>query len=67
MLNALRLTGGFESRLLVERTGLPPQAIEQALQRAEAKGLILADHHSIRPTELGRRFLNDLQQMFLPE
>jgi oxygen-independent coproporphyrinogen-3 oxidase len=67
MLNALRLTGGFESRLLVERTGLPPQAIEQALQRAETKGLILADHQSIRPTELGRRFLNDLQQMFLPE
>ncbi len=67
MLNALRLTEGFESRLFVERTGLPPQAIEPALQRAEAKGLIEADHQRIRPTELGRRFLNDLQQMFLPD
>ncbi len=67
MLNALRLTGGFESRLFVERTGLPPQAIEAALQRAEAKRLIEADHQRIRPTELGQRFLNDLQQMFLPD
>jgi oxygen-independent coproporphyrinogen-3 oxidase len=67
MLNALRLTGGFESRLFVERTGLPPQAIEAALQRAEAKRLIEADHQRIRPSELGQRFLNDLQQMFLPD
>ncbi len=67
MLNALRLTGGFESRLFVERTGLPPQAIEVALQRAEAKRLIEADHQRIRPTELGQRFLNDLQQMFLTD
>jgi oxygen-independent coproporphyrinogen-3 oxidase len=67
MLNALRLTGGFESRLFVERTGLPPQAIEAALQRAEAKRLIEADHQRIRPTELGQRFLNDLHQMFLPD
>jgi oxygen-independent coproporphyrinogen-3 oxidase len=67
MLNALRLNGGFESRLFVERTGLSPQVIEPALQLAEAKGLIEADHQTIRPTELGRRFLNDLQQIFLSD
>ncbi len=67
MLNLLRLTEGFDSRLFVERTGLPPQAIEPALQRAEARGLVEADHQTIRPTELGQRFLNDLQQMFLPD
>jgi oxygen-independent coproporphyrinogen-3 oxidase len=67
MLNALRLNGGFESRLFVERTGLSPQMIEPALQLAEAKGLIEADHQTIRPTELGRRFLNDLQQIFLSD
>ncbi len=67
MLNALRLTEGFESRLFMERTGLPQQLIEPGLQQAEAKGLLQADHQRIRPTELGQRFLNDLQQMFLPD
>lgn len=66
MLNALRLTGGFASRLFAERTGVSPQLIEPALQKAETKGLLQVDHQSIRPTELGQRFLNDLQQMFLP-
>jgi len=67
MLNALRLTGGFESRLFAERTGLPLQAVEGALAEAEAKGLLICDHRTIQPTLLGQRFLNDLQQMFLPE
>ncbi len=67
MLNALRLTEGFESRLFVERTGLPMQAIDAGLQAAEAKGLLHADHQRIWPTELGQRFLNDLQAIFLPD
>ncbi len=67
MLNALRLTGGFESRLFAERTSLPMQLIEPALQQAEAKGLLMVDYKTIKPTELGQRFLNDLQQLFLPD
>jgi oxygen-independent coproporphyrinogen-3 oxidase len=67
MLNALRLTGGFESRLFAERTGLPLQVVEGALAEAEARGLLTCDHRMIQPTVLGQRFLNDLQQMFLPE
>lgn len=67
MLNALRMTEGFESRLFMERTGLPQQLIEPALQQAEKKGLLEVDFRQIRPTELGQRFLNDLQQMFLPD
>ena len=65
MLNALRLTGGFEPNLFGERTGLSINAIEKQLNAAEAKGLIYRDHKLIKPTELGMRFLNDLQQMFL--
>lgn len=65
MLNALRLNGGFEPNLFAERTGLTLNAIEKSLNEAEAKGLLYRDHKIIRPTELGRRFLNDLQQMFL--
>jgi putative oxygen-independent coproporphyrinogen III oxidase len=65
MLNALRLNNGVEVNLFAERTGLTLNAIEKALNAAEAKGLLYRDHKIIRPTELGQRFLNDLQQIFL--
>jgi putative oxygen-independent coproporphyrinogen III oxidase len=65
MLNTLRLTGGFAPNLFGERTGVPINAIDKACAEAEAKGLLYRDHQIIRPTELGQRFLNDLQQMFL--
>ena len=65
MLNALRLTEGFEATLFAERTGMALNAIAAPLDAAEAKGLLVRDHRLIRPTELGRRFLNDLQEMFL--
>jgi oxygen-independent coproporphyrinogen-3 oxidase len=67
MLNTLRLTEGFDPNLFGERTGMPINAIEKALNAAEAKGLIYRDFRVIRPTELGQRFLNDLQEMFLVE
>ncbi|MCC2956965.1 radical SAM family heme chaperone HemW [Massilia sp. IC2-477] len=65
MLNALRLTEGFDPNLFGERTGMSISAITKALNEAEAKGLLWRDHKLIRPTELGQRFLNDLQEMFL--
>ena len=66
MLNALRLTEGFSLAMFVERTGLPVTAITARLDQAEAKGLITRDHVSVKPTEKGRLFLNDLLEMFLP-
>jgi putative oxygen-independent coproporphyrinogen III oxidase len=65
MLNTLRLHGGFSPNLFAERTGMSLNAIEQSLNAAEAKGLLYRDHLVIRPTGLGQRFLNDLQQIFL--
>jgi len=67
MMNALRLTEGFAVPLFQERTGLPISAAAKPLDAAEARGLLVRDHQSIRPSELGRRFLNDLLEMFLPE
>ena len=67
MLNTLRLTGGFDPNLFGERTGMSITAISKALDAAEAKGLLTRDFKLIRPTELGQRFLNDLQEMFLAE
>lgn len=65
MLNSLRLNQGFEVNLFNERTGLLLNSLEKPLVIAEQKGLIEIDHKMIRPTRLGRRFLNDLQQLFL--
>jgi len=65
MLNTLRLTDGFPVNLFAERTGLSLTVIESSLHQAEKKGLIYRDHLTIRATDLGRRFLNDLQQEFL--
>jgi putative oxygen-independent coproporphyrinogen III oxidase len=66
MMNALRLAEGFPVARFVERTGLQIAAAEQPLALAERRGLIERDHERIRPTELGRRFLNDLLELFLP-
>ena len=66
MMNALRLTGGFDSALFGERTGLNIVAVEQALQEAERRGLIARDPARIAPTKRGQRFLNDLLHLFLP-
>ena len=66
MMNALRLTEGFEAGLFAERTGLVLSAVEQPLQEAVQRGLITRDHARIAPTQRGRRFLNDLLQLFLP-
>jgi coproporphyrinogen III oxidase-like Fe-S oxidoreductase len=65
MLNALRLTGGFAVGLFRDRTGLPLGTIEPALARAEEEGLLERDWQRIRPTERGRRFLNELLELFL--
>jgi putative oxygen-independent coproporphyrinogen III oxidase len=66
MMNALRLTGGFEAALFTERTGLALTAVERPLREAVQRGLITRDHVRIAPTKRGQRFLNDLLQMFLP-
>ena len=67
MMNALRLSGGFETAVFQERTGLSITAVQKQLDEAEQRGLLVHDHHRIKPTILGRRFLNDLLQLFLPE
>lgn len=66
MLNALRLKDGFPLQSFFERTGLPQSAIGQALEAAQAKGLLVRDGGWIRPTPQGFDFLSDLQEMFLP-
>ena len=66
MLNALRLTEGFPVALFAKRTGLPITVIDRQLNEAEGAGLLERDHATIRPTQKGQRFLNDLLEPFLP-
>src|SRR5690606_40493320 len=67
MLNALRLVDGVPAALFAAHTGLGMDAFGKSLAQATADGLLDPDPTRIRPTALGRRFLNDLQQRFLPE
>ncbi len=66
MMNALRLNEGFIPALFTERTSLSLLALRRELELAEQRGLLLRQPQRIAPTELGRRFLNDLLQIFLP-
>jgi len=66
MMNALRLTAGFDAALFEQRTGQPLASIEAALRAAEARDLLRHDRDRIVPTAAGRRYLNDLLLLFLP-
>ena len=66
MLNALRLVEGFSLADFEVRTGLDRAVIAGELAIARKKGWLEADGTHWRPTELGRRFTNDVIGLFLP-
>ncbi|HEY1314775.1 MAG TPA: radical SAM family heme chaperone HemW [Steroidobacteraceae bacterium] len=66
MLNALRLNDGFTGREFRLNTGLELESVEPKLVAAEGRGLLCRAGDQWRASELGRRFLNDLQLSFLP-
>jgi oxygen-independent coproporphyrinogen-3 oxidase len=66
VLNALRLNEGFALADFESRTGLDASAVEPKLREGLARGLVEFAQPQWRPSELGRRFLNDLQAGFLP-
>ena len=65
MLNALRLNEGFTVRDYRRQTGLGMESVLANLAQGEERGLLVHQADVWRPTELGRRFLNDLQGGFL--
>jgi oxygen-independent coproporphyrinogen-3 oxidase len=67
MLNALRLVDGFSLAEFEARTGLATGAIDAELHAALARGWVTRDHGRVVPTELGRRFTNDVIGLFLPD
>jgi putative oxygen-independent coproporphyrinogen III oxidase len=68
MLNVLRLTDDFSEADFAARTDLEFETIARAIAEAQRKRLLqAAGSGRWRVTELGQRFLNDLQALFLPE
>lgn len=65
MMNALRLNEGFPTSLFSQHTGLPFSACAGAINKAAGKGLLEQAASNLRPTQKGRRFLNDLLMLFL--
>lgn len=67
MLNVLRLTDDFAEADFEARTGLPFATIADAVAQGQRKGLLeRTGTGGWRVTDLGQRFLNDLQAAFLP-
>ena len=66
MLNALRLTHGFDKSLFQQRTGKSLAIFEHALNHAQDLGLLTVTDEYIRPTAHGLNFHNDLLALFLP-
>jgi len=67
MLNVSRLTQGFELGLFTQRTGLPARILSERLLPLRDRGLMEEPVAGTwRASELGMRFLNDLQAAFLP-
>ncbi|MBM4214642.1 MAG: radical SAM family heme chaperone HemW [Gammaproteobacteria bacterium] len=72
MLNALRLTVGFEIELFERRTGLNWEVVNPVVQRLRSRGLLShsassAGRGRISATPIGRQFLNEVLLEFLPE
>ena len=65
-LNQLRLKQGVVVDDFSARTGLPWNVVESNVQNAVDKGFLEVGNKRVIPTELGWRFVNDIQQMFLP-
>ena len=65
MLNALRLVEGFSLADFEVRTGLDRSVVAGELAQARERGWLDAEGEHWRPTELGRRFTNDVIGLFL--
>lgn len=61
---ALRLNEGFDRALFEGRTALPFARLDEPIDAARRRGLLSVDGGRVYPSELGRRFLNDLIQHF---
>ena len=67
MMNALRLTEGFERASFSERTGLDWNVVQRNFDVFQSRGLVEIDGETCRPTPFGVRFVNEMLVELLPE
>jgi len=67
LLNALRLNKGVSAEIFTQRTGLPLSALEPQWTALTQKGLIEANTETLTTTPLGRRFLNNVLEVYTDE
>ena len=60
LMNALRLTDGFDTGLIPAHTGLGLSEVAGVLDDAVSRGLVVRDGRGIRCSEKGYRFLDDV-------
>ncbi len=65
MLNALRLNEGFRLYDFEQRTGLSRDVLTDRIALAEGRGWLERTGDRVVPSELGRRFTNDVVALFL--
>lgn len=66
MMNGLRLRHGVPASHFSHRTGLAIEQIESTLEAARDSGLLEKGQQQLRATPLGRKFLNNLLDQFVP-
>lgn len=67
VMNALRLNTGFALSDYCQRVGLGEDSLQPALDSARQRGLLEQSGDHIRATPLGRRHLDGLLTLFVPE
>jgi len=67
MLNALRLTNGFDLQLMTQRTGQALQSIQAQLDKHLDQDLISIDGTQLTQTSRGKAMVNSMLQDYLPE
>jgi oxygen-independent coproporphyrinogen-3 oxidase len=65
-LNQLRLRAGVQLGDFTPRTGLDLASVEAVVAEAQKLGLLERQGHRLKATELGWRFVNETQALFLP-
>jgi len=65
MMNQLRLAEGFSVAQFEARTGLSIDYLRAPLQQAEAQGWLRQQGNYIQTTAAGRRFLNEVLELFV--
>ncbi len=65
MMNHLRLREGFVESLFTERTGLPISSLEPALSNCLGDGLLERSGRSVRCTDKGWNFLDNILDQFI--